>query len=91
MSNTFDNDFVAERGPFIVLSDGSIFDDALDCEIAYLTRLGEREVIDNQNRGWQSGIGTHFDAVDPLEVYSIPLLEIIRYYFDNHPEKDPMK
>jgi hypothetical protein len=88
-----ENDLEIEAGPFVVLSDGSIFDDALDCEIGYLTRAGEEEVIQIQNRFWDptDGPGSHFNAADPSDVYSIPLREILRFYFENHPDKDPMR
>jgi len=86
-------DLEVEAGPFVVLSDGSVFDDALDCEISYLSRTGAEEVIEIQNRSWDytDGPGSHFDATDPSEVYSIPLREILRFYFDNRPEQDPMR
>lgn len=91
MSNFDDNDsFEADSGPWVVLSDGSTFDSAEDCEIAYLTRRGDNEVF-AQNRGWTSGPGHVFDAADTLEIYSIPLRKIIKFYFENNAEeKDPM-
>jgi len=86
-------DLEVESGPYIVLSDGSVFDDAYECEISYMSRAAESEILDVQNRGWAlgDGPGVHFDAAEPDEVYSIPLREIIRFYFDNHPDEDPMR
>jgi len=86
-------DLEVESGPYIVLADGFTFDDALECDIAYLSRRGEEEVLDVQNRGWNPGDapGGHFDAADPGEIYAIPLREILRYYFENHPNEDPMR
>ena len=91
MSIKFDLDI--DSGPYIVLSDGSTFDDALECEISYLTRSGDEEVIEIQNRSWRSGDlpGTHFDSADPSDIYSIPLRTILRFYFENHPQEDPMR
>ena len=90
---TRENDLEVESGPYIVLSDGSTFDDALECEISYLSRNGDEEVIEVQNRSWASGDlpGTHFDSADPSDTYSIPLREILRFYFENHPNEDPMR
>lgn len=87
------SDVEVESGPYIVLSDGYTFDDALECDVAYLSRRGEEEVLDVQNRGWSvgSGPGGHFDAADTGDMYSIPLREIIRFYFENHPNEDPMR
>ncbi len=87
------DDLEIESGPYIVLSDGSLFDDAFECEIAYMSRIAEDEVLITQNRGWKSGDGpaAHFDAAEPDQIYSIPLREIIRFYFENHPEEDPMR
>jgi len=88
-----DDDLEIESGPYVVLSDGSLFDDALECEIAYMSKAAEEEVLDHQNRGWSSGDGPggHFDAAEPDQVYTISLREIIRFYFDNNPEEDPMR
>ena len=88
-----ENDLEIETGPCVVLSDGSIFDDALDCEVAYLSSRGKEEVIEIQNRFWdpKEGPGSHFSAADPSDVYSIPLREILRFYFENHPNEDPMR
>ena len=88
-----ENDLEIESGPYIVLSDGSTFDDALECEVSYLSRTGDEEVIEVQNRSWVSGDlpGTHFDAADPSDIYTIPLREILRFYFENHPDEDPMR
>jgi hypothetical protein len=90
---TRENDLEVESGPYIVLSDGSTFDDALECEISYLSRNGDEEVIEVQNRSWASGDlpGTHFDSADPGDIYSIPLREILRFYFENNPNEDPMR
>lgn len=85
-----ENDLEIKAGPFVVLSDGSIFDDALDCEIGYLSRAGEEEVIHIQNRSLP-GPGSHFSAADPSDVYSIPLREILRFYLEHHPHEDPMR
>jgi len=87
------DDLEIESGPYVVLSDGSLFDDALECEIAYLNKAGDEEVLDIQNRGWNlgDGPGAHFDSAEPDQIYSIPLREIIRFYFDNHPDEDPMR
>lgn len=87
------NDLEIESGPYIVLSDGTVFDAAYECEISYMSRAAEYEILDVQNRGWNysSGPGMHFDAADPDDIYSIPLREILRFYFDNHPDEDPMR
>lgn len=90
---TRENDLEVESGPYIVLSDGSTFDDALECEISYLSRTADKEVIEIQNRDWKSGDspGTHFDSADPSEIYSISLRDILRFYFENHLNEDPMQ
>ena len=87
-----DRDVEVESGPYIVLSDGFTFDDAYECDISYLSRRGEEEVLDVQNRGWTIGSGpaVHFDAADTDDMYTIPLREVLRFYFENNPDKDPM-
>ena len=86
-------DFEIESGPYIVLSDGSTFDYAYECELSYMSRAASSEILDVQNRGWHesSGPGMHFDSAAPEDIYSIPLREIIRFYFENKGEEDPMR
>lgn len=89
---TYD-DIEVESGPYVVLSDGSLFDDAFGCEIAYMSRNAEIKVLDVQNNGWEPshGPGVRFDAASLDEIYTITLRDIIRFYFDNHPDEDPMR
>lgn len=86
-----ENNLELESGPYIVLSDGSIFDIAFDCEVAYMNLIAENEIIKVQNRGQEPGDGPMgcFDAADPGDVYSIPLRDVLRFYFEHH--EDPMK
>lgn len=90
---SFDDDLEMESGPYVVLSDGNIFDDAEDCEIAFLSLQAHDEVIVRQNRNRlpSAGPGYHFDSANPTEVFTIPLREIIRYYFENHPQENPLR
>jgi len=86
-----ENDLELESGPYIVLSDGSTFDIAFDCEVSYMNRIAENEIINVQNRGRNTDTGPmgHFDAADTGDVYSIPLRDVLRFYFEHH--KEPMQ
>tara|TARA_R110001592_G_C12627257_1_gene698731 strand:- start:136 stop:411 length:276 start_codon:yes stop_codon:yes gene_type:complete len=86
------DDFEAESGPWIVLKNGSTFDEAEDCEIAYLTKRGDGQLF-KMNRYFLEGnsIGHMFEKVDIDEIKHISLRKIIKFYFENNEEeKDPM-
>jgi hypothetical protein len=90
----YDNDLEFESGPYVVLSDGSTFDDALDCEISFLTKTSHKEIFQVQNKGIGQAFtppGYHFDAADPAEVHTISLNKILSFYFEHHPDEDPFR
>ena len=75
-------------GPFVVLSDGYSFDYADDCEISYVSQKGQ-EALERQNgMNIVSGV---FDVVDVEDTYTVRLSEVLKFYFDNHPDEDPMR
>ena len=91
---SYDNSLEFESGPYVVLSDGSTFDNALDAEITFLTKTSHKEIFQVQNKGIGHAFtapGYHFDAADPAEVYTISLNKILSYYFEHHPEEDPFR
>ena len=90
----YDNDLEFESGPYVVLSDGSTFDDALDVEITFLTKTAHKEIFQVQNKGMGHAFtspGYHFDAADPAEVHTVSLHKILSFYFEHHPEEDPLR
>lgn len=76
------------EGPFVVLSDSHSFDYAEDCEISYVSKAGFEEL---KRQNGSSIIGGYFDSVEIQDTYSIRLSEIIKFYFENKPDLDPMK
>lgn len=91
---SYDTDLEFESGPYVVLSDGSTFDDALNCEISFLTKASYKEIFEVQNKGLGQAFtppAYHFDAADPAEVYTISLNKILSFYFEHHPEEDPFQ
>tara|TARA_B100000700_G_C14918605_1_gene795934 strand:+ start:952 stop:1203 length:252 start_codon:yes stop_codon:yes gene_type:complete len=75
-------------GPFVVLSDGFNFDYAEDCEIAYITKKGYESLEQQNGRNIIQG---YFDVVEVDDIHSVRLSEILKFYFENHPDLDPMR
>ena len=75
-------------GPFVVLSDGFNFDYADDCEVAYITKAG-RAALQQQNGS--DIVQGYFDVVEVDDIHTLRLSEVLKFYFENHPELDPMR
>jgi hypothetical protein len=75
-------------GPFVVLSDGYSFDYVDDCELSYVNKAGFAEL---KRQNGNNIVGGCFDSVEIENTYSVRLSEIIKFYFENNPNLDPMK
>ena len=75
-------------GPFVVLSDGFNFDYADDCEVTYISKSGYEALKLQNGKNISQG---YFDVVDIEDLYSVRLSEVLKFYFDNNPKRDPMR
>ena len=72
----------------MVLSDGYNFDYAEDCEISYVSKSGFEEL---KRQNGSAIISVCFDSVAIEDTYTLRLSEVLKFYFENHSDLDPMK